>query len=163
MFYRPVVEPESNFLTPQPMYKIRKPLAERLGVKTSELSESILSALTDIERGVGNYCWAFEEKIDAEQLLKFTASPRFKQYTPPKSMEEAGTDLLAQLFPLSCTEVEELNGEAICPHPFIGPRAGAGSIQSEVPHLIDRKDWLKAYGFGKGHLMLIRVCHNSAT
>jgi len=22
---------------------------------------------------------------------------------------------------------------------------------------------LKAYGFGKGHLMLIRVCHNSAT
>ena len=155
-FYRPHRSGSSLFLPPQPLWEIRKLTAKALRVKTSGLSEFTRKGFLDVEAGLGHYTWAFELQSDAEQLRKFTNSVHFKAYPKPKAMEEAGVDLLFQLFPKNCESVEKLPGQSVCYHPYIGPRAGPGSVQSEVPWSIARKDWLGLYGFGEGCLHLIK-------
>ena len=143
------------------MYAIRKPLAERMMVRTSELPTTILRALLDIENGEGAYTWGFEESTDAEALLVLRDSGRLKAYPKPNSIEEAGAHVLFETFGTELGAVTEFEAEYICPHPILGPRAGAGSVQAEAPHTIARPDWLKAYGFGVSGVCLVKLTASS--
>lgn len=149
--------PDLGSLPSCPMFEVRKPLAQRLRVRTSELPPEITAALNDIENGIGSYTWAFESLDDAESLLRLNASGRLRAYAKPRSIEEAGTHLLWETFGSRLGPVTGFEGEYICAHPLVGPRAGAGSVQSEAPQTIPRADWLKAYGFGRTGVCLARV------
>lgn len=138
------------------MYELRKLVAAHLRVRTPELPDLTKQAFQDIEAGIGEYAWAFDLEEDAHSLMRLTQSSHFKAYPRPQRLEEAGVDVLFSLFPSNCTKVEELDAVSVCRHPHLGPRAGSGSVQSEAPHLIPRKDWLKAYGFGRGGLYLVK-------
>lgn len=139
------------------MYSIRKPLAGRLGVKTWQLPDEVRIAFEEIEAGIGCYTWAFEREEDALALLSTSRLSSFHRYPNPKNFQQAGIDLLAAIFPSHCEVVKAIEGTFIINHPYIGPRAGAGSVQSEAPHLIKRKDWLQAFGFGCSWLKLVNV------
>lgn len=157
LFFRPHRQEARLELAAQPMFSIRKPLAKQLGVATSNLPQQINAAFAEIEAGEGRYFWGFELKEDAESFCRFSRSHRYKDYPRPRSIEEAGTALFAALLPQNCGEILELTGTRICRHPYLGPRAGAGSVQAEAPHLISRERWLEAYGFGLGWLVLVRL------
>lgn len=156
-FFRPVRESTEHWLGAQALHEIRKLVAARLRVRSSELPAAIKQAFMDIERGSANYCWAFEEREDAEKMLKFTRSEHFRLYERPSRIQEVGTNLLVALFAKNCREIIEIQGMMICPHPHIGPAAGAGCVQTEAPWTIPRSMWLEAYGFGRRGLSLIKA------
>ncbi len=148
VWFRPAAQQQpfdAQTIPPQPMYRLRKLIARAKGVRTSELPAQLLNALSDIERGHGSYCFAFESSADALVVAGFWRNDRLKRYPRARTLHEHKMDQLAELFPNVSdgmpTELTLFAGRGIAVHPGIGPHPGAGSIQSERPDLISRDEW----------------------
>lgn len=159
IFYRPTLESEvSPTVTQQPMYWVRKPLAQRQKVKTSQLPASVLEAFEQIEQGDCNrYYWALESPQDALSLLSLSVQPYYRSYPKPARIEELEMNYLLELFPENCTQFVEVTGEYLCPHPYLGPGPAAGSMRCERPSAIPRASWPGACGFGRRGVCLVKA------
>lgn len=147
-------------ITPQPMYPIRKALARNYRCYTSALPANILTALQKIEQGGGLYVWAFSNGNDALQLMTLRSNPQYQTYPQPKNLFYTEIHHLSMLFPPLPDEhasqrVHIISGQKVCRHPHFGPHPGPGSIQSEAPHVIPRKQWAQAMSFGQAGIWLI--------
>ncbi len=129
----------------QPMYPLRKLLAQSRRCYTSALPAEILNALLAIEAGQPHYYWAFANMHDAWKMARKWQDPRNQIPNRPRNLLE---HKLSQLFgcfpnqiPTADVQLALFIGTGICDHPGLHRTGGPGRIETERPDLIPRKHW----------------------
>jgi hypothetical protein len=134
---------------------LRKVIAAWSGLSPAQLPRGLQEAYVQTTLGASRYVWAFSRLHDALITVAWKDQPGYQPYPQPRSIDELSRDYGYRRFPMdqqATVDILMFEGAEICLDPRFGPGPSAGSIATEAPHLIPRRDWWRylSHGYERG-------------